>query len=127
MGEIYRKANLCVYPIGSVNSDTKYALITFLKESMGKALYVYDNLDYERLVMEWFDKHCARLLNSINMENEIKNALEVVCSTLYKVETKSSSLRDLSGKLQYRIPPLLVCNDYLPVKLLVECLQSLDK
>ena len=127
MGEVYRKANLCVYPLGVINSDTKYALVTFLKESMGKALYVCDNLDYERLVMEWFDKYCARLLSSINMENEIRNALEVVCSTLYKVETKSSSLNDLSRKLQYRIPQLLMCNDYLPVKLLIERLQSLDE
>ena len=125
MGEIYHKANLCVYPIGVVNSDTKYSLITFLKESMGKALYVDDNLDYERLIMEWFEKHCARLLSSINMENEIRNSLEVVCSTLYKVETRSTSLKDLSRKLQYKIPPLLLCNDYLPVKLLVERLQLL--
>ena len=116
MGKLYEIANMKVYPLGNVDEETRFSLIAYLKEVIGKAMYIDDTLDYARIINEWFRSECAATLATVDSETEVRGTLEIVLSTVYKIETTYKDLNSLCDHCLTKIPEDLVCNDYLPVR-----------
>lgn len=126
MPTISEIARYKVYPLGEVTEETRRSLIMYLKELLGKALYIDNTYDYERILLDWYNKDCVPMLHQKDLDIQYRNTLDIIIQTLQSTKTEAESLNKLSRPYYIAVPKAIRCNDYIPITTLLERLRELD-
>lgn len=120
--------NFCkkqLYPYGDYSQDTKTDMIIYLKELLGKVMFLDRSIDIDRVLQDWYIKSNYPILQEVGMEIQYQSTIDIIKDTIYPIEAQNETINDLLVEMRTKIPKSLICNDYLQINELLTMLSKI--